>query len=103
MTGVVVTQYHLQALKDLCSWECLINSHVIIIFLPLPCESMQDGLASYSCVCPPGFSGVNCEVNVNECEEMDIDCPGNSTCVDGIDSHSCVCNDGFEGDNCTGM
>ncbi|EGT59406.1 CBN-CRB-1 protein [Caenorhabditis brenneri] len=50
------------------------------------------------CTCPAGFTGENCEENVNDCKYMD--CGKNGYCLDGIDGSSCVCNNGFTGDHC---
>lgn len=50
------------------------------------------------CTCPAGFTGDNCEENINDCKFMD--CGKNGYCFDGIDEAKCVCNPGFEGDQC---
>ncbi len=62
----------------------------------------QDLVEDFMCACPPGFTGKNCSVEINECFPNNS-CPGNSTCIDELDSYSCTCNTGFEGDNCTGI
>ena len=48
--------------------------------------------------CNPGFTGANCEVNINEC--AGVNCSGNGVCVDGINSFSCNCTQGFAGQLC---
>uniref|UniRef100_A0A1I7U097 Neurogenic locus Notch protein n=1 Tax=Caenorhabditis tropicalis TaxID=1561998 RepID=A0A1I7U097_9PELO len=50
------------------------------------------------CSCPLGFTGDNCEENINDCKYMD--CGKNGYCLDGIDDAKCVCNNGFAGDHC---
>ena len=66
----------------------------------MPCGngSCTPGIGSqYSCDCFAGFTGTNCEVNIN-------DCPGNEcvngTCVDGVGNYTCDCEPGFNGTFC---
>uniref|UniRef100_A0A673H241 Slit homolog 2 protein-like n=1 Tax=Sinocyclocheilus rhinocerous TaxID=307959 RepID=A0A673H241_9TELE len=47
------------------------------------------------CVCPDGFEGDECELNIDDCE--DNDCENNSTCVDGINNYTCLCSPEYTG------
>ena len=53
---------------------------------------------AYTCECDPGFTGVDCGVNIDDC--VGESCNGNGQCVDGIDSFSCNCNVSFTGPLC---
>ncbi|CAF93511.1 unnamed protein product, partial [Tetraodon nigroviridis] len=50
------------------------------------------------CVCPEGFEGDKCEINIDDCE--DNDCENNSTCVDGINNYTCMCSPEYTGELC---
>ena len=56
----------------------------------------------YICKCPLGWTGVNCEHDVNECLEAKV-CPNNSICFNTLGSYSCVCSNGskFRGQACS--
>ncbi|NXX93749.1 CRUM1 protein, partial [Centropus bengalensis] len=45
--------------------------------------------AGFLCECPPGFTGVECAVNINECEEDP--CKNGAVCEDGIADYTCHC------------
>lgn len=49
----------------------------------------------FRCVCPEGFEGDSCEINIDDCE--DNDCENNSTCVDGINNYTCMCSPEYTG------
>ncbi|XP_021351155.1 protein crumbs-like isoform X4 [Mizuhopecten yessoensis] len=60
--------------------------------------STATGNRNYMCTCAPGFTDVNCQVNINEC---DLDtCQHGGQCEDGINSFTCTCTSRFEGDRC---
>ena len=56
-------------------------------------------MANFSCSCTMGFSGRDCSVDIDECQEAV--CPGNSTCVDSVGNYTCACDPGFTGLNCS--
>ncbi|NXX80095.1 CRUM1 protein, partial [Urocolius indicus] len=45
--------------------------------------------AGFVCWCQPGFAGVECAVNINECEEGP--CENGAVCEDGIADYTCHC------------
>ncbi|XP_065193055.1 fibrillin-2-like [Sycon ciliatum] len=53
---------------------------------------------SYNCQCLPGFTGVHCEVNVDDC--LGMPCLNNAVCMDMVDAYQCQCQSGFTGQNC---
>ncbi|XP_054726522.1 protein crumbs isoform X4 [Anastrepha obliqua] len=53
---------------------------------------------AYECVCQPGYTGINCEVDINECDSNP--CTKGSTCIDMINNFTCSCIPGMTGRFC---
>ena len=85
-----------------CSFKCL---HYIWQelneCLSQPCKNgatCNDLLNHYTCDCMPGFSGTNCQTNVDDCVGVVCNITvSNSECQDGVNTHSCVCSPGYTG------
>ncbi|XP_038125930.1 neurocan core protein-like isoform X1 [Cyprinodon tularosa] len=52
----------------------------------------------YSCYCPQGYAGGNCEIDIDDCQSEP--CENGGTCVDKIDSFLCLCLPSYGGDTC---
>ena len=66
-----------------------------------PCQNGGGCAASesgYTCSCAPGFTGTNCEIDVDECAPAP--CQNGGTCTDGVNGYTCACAPGFTGTNC---
>jgi hypothetical protein len=57
-----------------------------------------DALNSFSCSCRPGYSGLFCQTNIDECASNP--CQNGATCFDAINSFSCLCIPGYSGVLC---
>ncbi|XP_034384273.1 protein jagged-2b [Cyclopterus lumpus] len=55
-------------------------------------------VGNFTCVCDPGFSGIYCHENINDC--INNPCGNGGTCIDGVNSLQCFCPDGWEGQLC---
>lgn len=53
---------------------------------------------SYTCVCPTGFTGDNCESDIDDC--LINPCLNGGTCIDDVNSFRCSCVPGFVGSLC---
>ncbi|NWX81336.1 SNED1 protein, partial [Alca torda] len=71
-----------------------------------PCESRvcQNGgrcqalNRTATCLCQPGYTGADCQTEVNECESSP--CLNGGHCVDLVDNYTCVCLEPFVGQRC---
>ena len=61
------------------------------------CLEHQDS-SGFACVCPPGYEGNLCEIDINFC--IPDPCLNGATCVDMPDGFECQCPPGYEGDMC---
>ncbi|KAM6948327.1 neurocan core protein-like [Aplochiton taeniatus] len=52
----------------------------------------------YSCYCPQGYTGENCEIDMDDCQSNP--CENGGTCIDKIDTFVCLCLPSYGGDMC---
>lgn len=54
---------------------------------------------SILCRCQAGFTGANCQVNIDDCASNP--CQNAGTCQDGVNDYTCSCTLGYTGKNCS--
>jgi len=70
---------------------------------PDPCDPIHGtcedrGANKYECVCMPGWTGIECGDDEDECFESTHGCDGAALCTNTFGSHECVCKVDFYGD-----
>ncbi|KAM5298505.1 sushi, von Willebrand factor type A, EGF and pentraxin domain-containing protein 1 [Ctenodactylus gundi] len=71
--------------------ECFLN----------PCHNSgtcQQRGRGYICLCPPGYTGLKCETDIDECSSLP--CLHNGVCRDQVGSFTCECPSGYAGQHC---
>lgn len=67
-----------------------------------PCRNggicFNTGQGSYTCNCPKGFTGTNCEFPLHDCTRTP--CQNGGFCNRTVTSNTCVCPKGFNGPHC---
>jgi hypothetical protein len=61
-------------------------------------NSCNDFVGYYTCTCQYGYSGFNCDVDLDECGSYP--CQNGATCTDSSFAYQCTCGSGFSGVNC---
>ncbi len=55
--------------------------------------------AGYWCECQPGYTGTDCETEIDECEGQP--CGRNGRCIDMVNRFECECYPGYTGTDCS--
>lgn len=57
-----------------------------------------DAFGAYSCICPRGWTGKNCSIDIDECSlDLVSPCHHGGTCVNTNGSFECSCVAGYKG------
>ncbi|XP_012810121.1 neurocan core protein isoform X2 [Xenopus tropicalis] len=90
--------------EDSSLW--MIEDHTSTQGEPQPCShnpclhmgTCQSNGSTYSCICHKGYSGENCEIDIDEC--LSNPCQNGGTCIDEINSFLCLCLSSYGGSTC---
>ncbi|XP_071849859.1 uncharacterized protein [Apostichopus japonicus] len=86
--------------------KCLSVISLLLVFL-VPVAESQDcnppcnfgNCENNECICFPGYTGDQCQIVIDYCEENP--CQNDGTCQGFIGGYACDCVDGWDGTNCT--
>ena len=66
--------------------------------LQITCSGHGTCIDGDTCDCNPGYTGRDCETNIDDC--AGVNCSGHGTCTDGVGTYTCECNPGYTGRDC---
>jgi len=95
---------HVASMDAIDVWRINISFTCILLdfnnCLSSPClhGTCQDALNGFICSCDTGFTGHDCDINIDDCG-TNI-CLNNATCVDDIAGYNCFCSPTFTGTYC---
>ncbi|XP_078372759.1 uncharacterized protein LOC144656412 [Oculina patagonica] len=98
---------HLQVpSSEIIARSGFIYSPVFTFCQSSPCVSnatCQEGFGDqgYRCVCPQGYYGDKCQLDIDECILNTHDCSSDADCSNDVGSFQCTCFPGFTGDGKT--
>lgn len=58
----------------------------------------MDGINRYTCQCVPGYTGIHCEININDCASDP--CANGGVCMDLVNGYKCECPRGYYDARC---
>lgn len=50
--------------------------------------SCRDEVGNYKCLCPPGWMGINCEIDIGTCQNRP--CQNDAKCINLFQDYFCV-------------
>ncbi|UJR36501.1 hypothetical protein I4U23_029222 [Adineta vaga] len=62
------------------------------------CYNLNGG--QYRCMCPPTYTGIRCDEDIDECSVFPFICRNGGSCVNEIGSYRCYCAPGWFGPTC---
>ncbi|XP_074532634.1 protein eyes shut homolog [Halichoeres trimaculatus] len=77
---------------------CVIKPNTCLNGATCITTSQPSSPPQFTCKCSPGFTGTNCEIDINECDSSP--CQHDGTCSDLHGHYECQCPTGFLGSNC---
>jgi hypothetical protein len=87
-----------------CIWRLLFHLTEMDIFadfeqtLRIFINVVLSWISSFQCSCVVGFTGKDCQININDCQHQP--CQHSGVCVDGVNSFACLCKAGYSGTLC---
>ncbi|XP_072048737.1 uncharacterized protein [Amphiura filiformis] len=100
VTRVTVTASDINNSMGSCTFTVTVSSSQDPCFSN-PCRNRAtciNGGNRYFCRCVPGWTGIQCEIDINECASFP--CLNSGTCINDINQFSCRCLPGFTGFRC---
>ncbi|XP_074840172.1 protein kinase C-binding protein NELL2 isoform X1 [Carettochelys insculpta] len=71
------------------------NGTVCRAFCKNGCRNGGACIASNVCACPQGFTGPNCETDIDECSDGFVQCDSRANCINLPGWYHCECRDGY--------
>ena len=90
---LIICTYYIYIIKGGCHSDPCMNGGM--------CNTIGPGVDQYRCSCPVGFTGVNCEIEIDHCS--DEPCRFQGWCTSDPTGFTCTCLHGFTGKSINNM